>query len=310
MSSTPSQSSPIHYASDVVSTLSQEGLSVDSFVSGDSNLSQETVASFGEEWEHFNRFEDDELRDIGGDYFSLLPTSVCNGKSLALDVGCGSGRWTRLIAPKLGWVEAVDPSSAVFVALQNCRDLNNVRVCQASVDNLPFHPGSFDLVFSLGVLHHVPDTAAAIRKCADMVKPGGLFLVYLYYSLDNRGAIYRSLFFAANAIRLVICRLPGFWKQVVCDAIAGLVYWPMAKLAAVIELAAGRDVAERVPLNYYRKTRFQIMRNDSRDRFGTPLEQRFSRPQIQTMLEEAGLDDIQFSPAQPFWVALAKKPAH
>ncbi len=120
----------------------------------------------------------------------------------------------------------------------------------------------------------------------------------------------RSLFFAVNAIRRVICRLPGFWKQVVCDVIASLVYWPMARLAGALEWIAGRGVAERVPLNYYRKTRFQIMRNDSRDRFGTPLEQRFSRGQIQTMLLDAGLVDIQFSAKQPFWVALAKKPAH
>jgi SAM-dependent methyltransferase len=279
-----------------------------SFIKDDANISAETVESFGDEWEQFATFKDSELTDIGADYFDLVPESFLDGNRVALDVGCGSGRWTRLIAPRMKSVEAVDPSSAVFVAQKNCAHLGNVRVSQASVANLPFERESFDLVFSLGVLHHIPDTSAGIGSCVEMVRPGGLFLVYLYYSLDNRGWFFRAAFHVVNSARSVVSKLPQGIKRLVCDAIAVAVYLPMANLAKLAQSFCGTQAAERLPLNYYRKTRFQIMRNDSRDRFGTPLEQRFSKAQIHSMLEQAGLVDIQFSPKQPFWVAVGKKP--
>jgi hypothetical protein len=49
------------------------------------------------------------------------------------------------------------------------------------------------------------------------------------------------------------------------------------------------------------------MRTDSRDRFGTPLEKRFSKSQIGKMLESAGLEDIEFSDKAPFWCAVGRK---
>ena len=55
----------------------------------------------------------------------------------------------------------------------------------------------------------------------------------------------------------------------------------------------------------YRNTSFYTMRTDSRDRFGTPLEQRFTRSEIKDMMLAAGLDDIKFS-NRSFWVAVGK----
>ena len=60
-------------------------------------------------------------------------------------------------------------------------------------------------------------------------------------------------------------------------------------------------------LSSYRKTSFYTMRTDSRDRFGTPLEKRFTRSEIKKMMQDAGLDDIQFSNRFPFWCAVGKK---
>jgi len=227
-----------------------------SFIDGDSNISDETVESFGDEWHRFSSFEGKELKEIGADYFDLLPASLTTGHHVALDVGCGSGRWTKLIAPKFKFVEAVDPSSAVFVAQKNCSKLANVRVSKASVAKLPFQQESFDLVFSLGVLHHVPDTADGIRSCVKMIKPGGYFLVYLYYSLDNRGWFFKALFQMVNLLRGIISQLPSGPKHLVCDLIALSIYLPMAILARATELMAGSKAAEKLPLNYYRNTRF------------------------------------------------------
>ncbi len=49
------------------------------------------------------------------------------------------------------------------------------------------------------------------------------------------------------------------------------------------------------------------MRTDAHDRFGTRLEKRFTKKKIKEMMQEAGLTDIQFSPKEPFWVAVGIK---
>ena len=128
------------------------------------NFDVETVASFGEEWKKFDTFSENEIIQIGNDYFDIVPEEIYNGKRV-LDMGCGSGRWTKYVARKASFVEAIDPSDAVYSAAELLSNDNNTRISQASVDNIPFPDNSFDLVFSLGVLHHIPDTEAAMKKC-------------------------------------------------------------------------------------------------------------------------------------------------
>jgi SAM-dependent methyltransferase len=86
---------------------------------------------------------------------------------------------------------------------------------------------------ALGVLHHVPDTAAAIRSCAELLKPGAPLLLYLYYATGNRPRWFRWLWHLSNAARLLIRRLPPRPKQLVTDLIALAVYWPLSRLASL-----------------------------------------------------------------------------
>lgn len=286
-----------------------DGVNVPCFISSEeSNIDWVTVKSFGEEWAKFHGFSDEEIKMIGDQYFDVVPSELLNGTAQVLDMGCGSGRWSRYLAPKVKSIEAIDPSDAVFQAHFLTKEFSNVRVTQASVDAIPFENNSFDLVFSLGVLHHIPDTRAALKKCVEKVKPGGYFLVYLYYSLDNRGRLFKSLFFLSNLLRLLVSVLPGGLKRVVCDIIAVTIYMPfvfIARLAGLIPFT--RNLIKYIPLSYYRDKSFMVIRNDSLDRFGTPLEQRFSRKQIESMMFEAGLTEIKFSEQEPYWHAIGKK---
>ena len=61
------------------------------------------------------------------------------------------------------------------------------------------------------------------------------------------------------------------------------------------------------PLSYYRHCSFYTLRTDARDRFGTPLEQRFTRAQIRQMCTTAGLVDLRFSPRAPYWCVVGFK---
>jgi SAM-dependent methyltransferase len=272
------------------------------------NIDWETVNSFGEEWSKFNFFPDEEITDIGSEYFDIISKNVLNKNSYVLDVGCGTGRWTRYVADQVGFVEAVDPSNAVLQADVLLADKNNVRISQASADYIPFPDNSFDLVFSLGVLHHIPDTKKALSKCVEKVKPGGYFLVYLYYSLDNRGFLFKALFSLSNIFRQIICRLPHKLKNIVCDVIAVCIYMPFIFIAKAFDkIPLLKKVTGRIPLSYYRTKSFKVIRNDALDRFGTPLEQRFSKNEIHDMMQAAGLTEIVFSSKEPYWHAVGKK---
>jgi hypothetical protein len=102
-----------------------------------------------------------------------------------------------------------------------------------------------------------------------------------------------------DAGRRGICRLPFRLRKATTDLIAGGIYWPLARLAAVAE-KAGANVAN-LPLSAYRRLRFYTMRTDALDRFGTRLEQRFTRGEIERLMADAGLTDIRFSDDVPFW---------
>jgi hypothetical protein len=153
----------------------------------------------------------------------------------------------------------------------------------------------------------VPDTAAGLSACVRKLKQGAPFLVYLYYAFDNRPWWFRAMWAASNYARAVISRLPMGARYAVSQLIAALVYWPLARTARLLE-AGGLRVAT-FPLFYYRHKSFYMLRTDALDRFGTRLEQRFSKEQIRRMMEEAGLTQIEFSSAAPYWCAVARRAA-
>lgn len=272
------------------------------------NLDVQTVRGFGDEWSRFSQDQlDTEAREqIFLDYFSLFDWTVLPPDSLGADIGCGSGRWAQVVAPRVGHLILIDASpEALEVAKSNMNGVPNASFLNASVGMLPVDNASLDFAYSLGVLHHVPDTAAAIAAVASKLKKGAPFLVYLYYAFENRGFAYRALWRISDGIRRVVSRLPHSLRYLVSQAIAAFVYWPLARMALIMErlgkLPAGW------PLAYYRDKPFYVLRTDSLDRFGTRLEQRFSRDVIRTMLADAGFMDIRFSDRAPYWCAIGIK---
>lgn len=268
------------------------------------NLDSRTVDSFGDEWSRFDQeaIQGPEAQAIFDEYFAVFPWDALPVDASGFDMGCGSGRWARLAAPRVGHLHCIDPSAALDVARKTLGELDNVSFHRASVDDGTLPEGSQDFGYSLGVLHHVPDTGAAIRSCTRMLKPGAPFLLYLYYRFDNRSAGYRMLWSVSDWIRQAVSRLPSKPKHVVTDLLALVAYFPLARAALLAE-KLGVDVTGW-PLAYYRDHSWYTMRTDSRDRFGTPLEQRFTREEIRSMMEAAGLESVTFSERAPFWCAV------
>ena len=142
---------------------------------GTPNLHEETVSGFGDEWSAFDQtgMPPEETQRQFDIYFGDFPWAALPVNAEGFDLGCGSGRWAALVAPRVGRLHCIDASEAALnVARQRLGDVANVDFHHASVDAIPLADGSQDFGYSLGVLHHVPDTAAGLTDCVAKLKPG------------------------------------------------------------------------------------------------------------------------------------------
>jgi SAM-dependent methyltransferase len=272
------------------------------------NIDRATVTGFGEEWSAYDQSELDagERARLFGEYFSVFPFQALAAGAEGFDMGCGSGRWAALIAPRVGTLHCIDPASgALSVARRNLAAQDNCRFHLAGVDDIPLPDDSQDFGYSLGVLHHIPDTEAAMRSCVRKLKPGAPFLVYLYYSFDNRPGWFRALWRVSDYGRRLVSSLPFGPRRVATVAIAYGVYWPLSRTARMLE-RAGASVSA-FPLSAYRHCSLYTLKTDALDRFGTRLEHRFSRAEIETMMKNCGLTDIRFRDGSPYWVACGRR---
>lgn len=271
------------------------------------NVDRDTVEHFGLEWSYYDQssLTPEDRRKVFDKCFSIFPWHELDERAVGFDLGCGSGRWAIEVAPRVRKLYCIDPSPAALdVARKNLEEHDNCVFVCASVDNLPIEDGTMDFGYALGVLHHVPDTAAAIRDCARKLKPGAPFLVYIYYAFENRPFWFRALWRISDCFRRIIYRLPFLVKLLVTNAIAVLIYWPAARCATILE-KCGFNVAA-LPLSAYRSRPLYMMRTDALDRFGTKIEKRFTRAQIEEMLCEGGFKNVRFRTEGPgFWIALA-----
>jgi SAM-dependent methyltransferase len=273
------------------------------------NIDKQVVAGFGDEWSRFDQsaLTDDELQRMFDNYFNIFPWEKVARDAVGFDLGCGSGRWAKLVAPRVGKLYLFDPSpDALAVAKRNLASAPNCEFALAGAGDIPLENDSCDFGYSLGVLHHIPDTEAGLRACVAKLQPGAPFLLYLYYSFDNRPAWFRAIWKVSNIIRSGISRLPHGIRYALSQVFAALVYFPLARTALILE-KLGMNVAN-FPLSQYRNNSFYVMRNDALDRFGTRLEKRFSKNEIQEMMERSGLENITFSTTS-FWTAVGYKAA-
>ena len=272
----------------------------------DQNLDQEVINSFGHEWAVFDYSERETDEALNAQFLAYCSPidlgQFDSSTSVAADFGAGSGRWTSRLLPYFSTVYALEPSNGAISVLKNkFANEPRVKILQETVGINSIPAESLDLAISLGVLHHIPDTGLAIRDLASKIKSGGVFLCYLYYKLENNPLFYRGLFWASNSLRWAISRLPYALRRLLARIIAGAIYLPLARTSKLLE-NRGKDVSN-FPLHHYANMPFIMLQNDALDRFGTRLEQRFSKNEIIQMLGNAGFDlsSLKFSQFEPFW---------
>lgn len=264
------------------------------------------VESFDFEWSLFRQAGTAEQAALAELYFDLIPSKNFGPDQLVLDAGCGAGRWTRWVAQRGPRVIAVDLGLSVEVAARNAEGLRVAGV-QADLAELPLADSCVDWAYSLGVLHHIADPLPALQHIVRSVPVGRPVLLYLYYALDGRGRMYRALFHIVNGIRRIVSRLPHLPALAVAGLIALLTYWPLARISRVLVNLRLDTLADALPLAFYRDLSFSVMLNDSLDRFGTRIERRYTRTEMESLMTQCGLEQVSFSSRRPYWHAVGHR---
>jgi SAM-dependent methyltransferase/uncharacterized protein YbaR (Trm112 family) len=247
----------------------------------------ETALSFGYEWHRFpEMYEEWEKQFL--DYMQPHAADFFPGKKI-LDAGCGNGRFAYYAAKYGAEVWAIDLGPAVEVAQRNTR-ARNVHVVQADLHNPPFALESFDFIYSIGVLHHLPDPEAAFQNLLRFLKPGGVVQIYLYWKPEQR-PIKAAMLSGVSAARRLTTRLPHSAVYALAYPTAVIAFtffvWPYRILR---NLPLFNRVAEEIPLKQYASLPFRVCVNDQLDRFSAPIENRYTRADVQNWLTRASLE--------------------
>ncbi len=271
------------------------------------NRNKTVIEEFGDEWTTFNysNISKKKLKQNFDEYFNIAPTIFFSDKSIGFDMGCGTGRWAQFIAPKVKHLNCIEPSNAIYVAKKNLKKYENISYYKETTETCTIKKGSQDFGYCLGVLHHIPNTEKALYDCANLLKENSPLLIYLYYNFENKPFWFKLLWMLSDYLRRLISQSPKPFKIFFCNLVSYLIYFPLSRISSFIE-KLGINV-ENIPLSEYRNKPFYQCRNDALDRFGTRLEQRFSRDDITNMLENTGFKNIKFSSKPPYWCCVAFK---
>lgn len=262
---------------------------------------ERTRQSFGYEWTHFHDWTASGATNFA-DYFGDVNLDSLAGLRV-LDAGCGMGRHARMMAPHAGHLVAMDFSAAIDQAARTLAECPRTTCIQGDLTRPPLADSTFDFVYSLGVLHHLEDTAGALAGLVRLARPGGRVRVYLYWQPDGWR---RRLLALVNALRPLTTRLPLPMLKALCYA-ASVALWVAVITPYRLLLAAGVDGVGGLPLVQYVKYPFTILYNDQFDRFSAPLEKRYRAAEVRHLLESCGLESVTVWPRFG-WMAEGRRP--
>jgi SAM-dependent methyltransferase len=214
--------------------------------------SDKYVGNFSFEWLFYKRTQLDSHNRTSGSLDSFVQktgfTPAELKDRLVLDVGCGTGRYMEIAAGGGAEVVGVDLSYSVESAVENMRGRQNTNVVQADIFNLPFKPGIFDFIYSIGVLHHTPDTRKAFLSIVPLLRVKGNISIWVY---SNESWFEHMRNACTDFYRIFTTRMPVRLLWLLCHLAIPLYYLKkMGKFGQIFEIflpsANTPDVEERV----------------------------------------------------------------
>jgi SAM-dependent methyltransferase len=243
--------------------------------------------SFGYQWGRFQRTQlDHAARNLSETDFArktgLKPDDV-KGK-LVLDVGCGMGRFAEVVTRWGARVVGIDLSAAAEVAAKNLHDREFIAF-QADVFALPFAPGTFDCIYSMGVLHHTPDCEKAFKELPQYLKPGGTIAVWLYSG-------YNKWYRFSDQYRKITTRMSPAALHRFFRVAVPFFYWLNRGLRAVP--LVGRPVAGVIhqvfPVNTHPDPEVRVL--DTLDWYSPKYQSKHTYEQVFRWFESCGLEGL------------------
>ncbi|MBI3321375.1 MAG: class I SAM-dependent methyltransferase [Candidatus Omnitrophica bacterium] len=254
------------------------------------------AGSFSFEWLRHRRTQLD--AEAGGESerefrrkTGLRPEDV-RGK-LVLDAGCGMGRFADVVSRWGGRVVAVDLSRAVEAAQENLQGRASA-VFQADLSRLPFREGGFDLIYSIGVLHHTPHAEGAFRHLVRALAPGGTIAIWVYP--DDHGVWMKF----SDSYRRYTVRWPSGGLYALCHA--AIPFYYLLKIPLL-----GRLLWTVLPMSVHPNPRWRVL--DTFDWYSPRYQSRHTYPEVSRWFQAAGLTAITLLDV-PIAVSGVKRPEH
>lgn len=235
-----------------------------------------TAESFDFEWNRIY-IENEEEKNNYLHFISPFLKTKNLSRKVILDAGCGSGRFTKqaaLMGAKL--IIGSDLGGAVTKAFDLTRDLPNVLIVQSDIYSPPFAP-TFDLIQSIGVLHHLPQPQLGFHTLTRFLKKRGQMLIWVYNRRNNKRALY---FY--EPMRSISRYIPRKTLLLLCYVPAGIVHF--------INILTVRWKSP--PFGYYRQFPFNMKLNDAFDVLATPKSNYYFWEEIENWFYRAGLTNI------------------
>lgn len=257
------------------------------------NELQETAQAFGNQWQLFSTLREENQQELLS-YLSPLTEEVFRDK-LVLDAGCGTGKFTYWAGrSEAKQVIGIDLSHSVEVAHRHTRHLPNVHIAQADIYNLPFKP-DFDVIYSIGVLHHLPKSQQGFNRLVDLLKPGGLIFVWVYGQEGN----FLYITFADPIRKWITSRLPLRINAFLAKLVASLLWVAIKVIYLPLNRVGSATLARRLPYNsyflYFSDLGFKLFEGTVLDKMTPPISKYYSREDFSRWFEDASLVDIHIS---------------
>lgn len=257
------------------------------------HILEKTVEVYSHIWTHL------ESPDTGGpahveDVEAALGEKVTQG-TIGLEAGSGNGADTGVLAKRHPEIEVIslDMSEGVYSTLRRTAGLPSVHVVRASVLALPVKSAVCDFGYSFGVLHHTADPQTGLREIVRVLKPGGRVSLYLYE--DHADNPWKALpLKLVAAIRHVTTKLNAKVLSALCYVLSPFVVLAFSVPTRIFRcFESTRPLAEKMPFNF--GTSPFSVHGDLVDRFGAPVEVRYSRESVRAFMEACRLTQLRIA---------------
>jgi len=209
---------------------------------------------------------------------------------LILDVGCGFGRHVYVACQNGAEVVGVDLSAGVDIARQNNLAHPRCHIAQADVLERPLPAGRFDVVWSFGVLHHMPLPRAGFDAAASFARPDdGLVIIWVY---GYRGMAFTYRLSHMRSLHRVVRRMSSATRVRASKVVAALLsalYWEPLRIAKRAGLQ--RPVAS-LPLANYIDHQWVARVTAVHDRLSTPITYFHDRDELLAWFDAAQLAEV------------------